>query len=91
MIKIGGMVNIKDAEINTQIKVEQKTGLTGVPQKTEPIPMVSNDGSYKVIAIEYNGDTRGNEWYQTLTCLDIDATVPSKKVKTEETPWGEGE
>lgn len=35
------------------------------------------DGLYYVMAADHSGDTRGNAWYTDLTCLSVDATVPS--------------
>jgi hypothetical protein len=35
------------------------------------------DGLYYVMAAEHSGDTRGNAWYTDLTCLAVDATVPT--------------
>ena len=97
-IIIGGMVNIADAEINLQKKIDKQTGTTGVKQETEPLPIVSPDGSYKVIGIEYSGDTRGNDWYQTLICLDVDDTAfaaaaakKNKKVNGGQPAWNEEE
>lgn len=33
------------------------------------------DGFYKVLLCDHSGDTRGNEWYTTLICMALDATV----------------
>lgn len=43
---------------------------------------VTSDGLYRVFVAEHEGDTRGQAWYSTLTCLSIDAV--SKEVK----PYG---
>lgn len=37
---------------------------------------IKGDGYYKILAIDYEGDTRGQAWYCTLTCIDIDGTIP---------------
>lgn len=33
---------------------------------------IATDGLYRVFAIDFKGDSRGNEWYQTLTMLSVD-------------------
>ena len=47
--------------------------------KNKKLVDISADGFYKVIAIQYEGDTRANEWYTKLTCIDVDATKPQGK------------
>lgn len=33
------------------------------------------DGFYKVVAIQHIGDTRGNEWYTDIVCVNLDGTM----------------
>lgn len=44
----------------------------------------ATDGFYKVIVVEARGDTRGNEWYQDITCLAVN---PSAKVGQQVNPY----
>jgi hypothetical protein len=42
----------------------------------------TNDGAYKILAIDITGDTRGQEWYQDLTCIGaITNVAPNSQVQ----------
>lgn len=43
--------------------------------QNEQLPPLQNDGFYRVVAVDWVGDTRGQEWYNELTCLSIDPTA----------------
>lgn len=36
--------------------------------KAALVPPLSRDGKYKILFVEHNGDTRGQEWYTDLVC-----------------------
>ena len=40
-----------------------------------------NDGLYRVLVVEHSGDTRGDEWYTRLICLQVDFTDGQGQVK----------
>jgi hypothetical protein len=78
-------VNVKcllnpNIKISSQIvidnkSVEQYKINLSVPLSPENIPApLTRDGTYYVLVAEHTGDTRGNDWYTTLTCLNIDVT-----------------
>lgn len=66
-LKIHGRVQIDNATV-AQYKLNQL--VPGSPANT-PVPL-TNDGIYYVLVAEHSGDTRGVEWYTSLTLLDID-------------------
>lgn len=74
LIKIGQAVKINNADINQAVVKEQF-----FPSYTSQYypATVANDGIYRVIVAEYEGDTRGNDWFTELTCLDIDPSSPA--------------
>lgn len=80
MLKVGGTVHINEEDITakTIAKINNKK-----KDSNEDKPAsFSADGFYKLIKVEYNGDTFGTDWYCDLICLDLDATMPQdKKVK----------
>jgi len=45
------------------------------PENLFPPIARGEDGVYRVYEIEYQGDSRGNGWYQTLTCLAVDRST----------------
>lgn len=58
----GGMVEIDNASIqDPNIDLEYKAD--------NYRPSVSSDGVYKIRAADHVGDTRGRDWYTTLTCI----------------------
>lgn len=79
-IKPGGVVSIKDSEIKAAkagkfFKQPNKQG-----EVDERVPVaIDPDGLYKVLRVDFSGDTHGQEWYQELVCVGIDATAPAKK------------
>jgi hypothetical protein len=49
----------------------------------------STEGFYRVIVIEHEGDTRGQEWYTKLVCLKIDpSAAPTASVQGFPGPTG---
>ena len=33
------------------------------------------DGFYRIIKVEFSGDTHGNDWYANIVCIGIDDTM----------------
>jgi hypothetical protein len=68
-VRIGALVQINNADIN-QTWVKQ---VEGFPQRTSLASALrtAQDGFYRVMVTEHEGDTRGMEWYSTLTCLSL--------------------
>ncbi len=73
-LKIGGRVKINEQDVAVAKLPDTKKDA----QANKPAD-ISADGFYRILVIEHTGDTRGNDWYSNLTCLDIDATQPSNK------------
>lgn len=68
LLQIGGMVQIDEASIATETSWQQIAG---------------GDGVYRLLTVEHSGDTCGNEWSSSLTCLDVNDSAPEgKQVKT---------
>lgn len=40
------------------------------------LPKIALDGFYKVLSVDYSGDTRGNPWYCDLVCIAVDSALP---------------
>ena len=77
ILKIGGRVKIDQQDIQRAV-IDQTDKKDNV---NKPVA-ISEDGIYRLLVVEHVGDTRGNDWYSNLTCLDVDATAPeNKKVK----------
>lgn len=78
LLKIGGKVLIDEKDV-----AEAK--LPDTPEKGAPAnkpASIVSDGVYRVLTIEHAGDTRGNDWYSNIVCLDVDETAPpGKQVK----------
>ena len=36
---------------------------------------LDDDGIYRIIKVEFKGDTRGNDWYADMLCIGIDDTM----------------
>ena len=77
MLKIGGKVQINEQDV-AQAKLPDAA--PGAPANKPAA--IASDGFYRLLVVEHTGDTRGNDWYSDLICLDVDATQPpAKQVK----------
>lgn len=74
LLKIGSKVKINEEDIQ-KAKIDDTAKDSNVNKPSE----ISRDGFYRLYTVEHSGDTRGNEWYSSLKCLDVDATVPPAK------------
>lgn len=70
-IQIAGRVQIDNRDINTT-----QVNAPGYPQfgSAPFFASVTDDGLYRVLVVEHEGDTRGTPWYSNLTCLALDGT-----------------
>lgn len=78
-LRIGGLVQLNNAEINqlmqqnpdaAPIRFDQYTGF----QHNAPLNNV--DGMYRAFVVEHEGDTRGREWYSNIICLAVKPAAP---------------
>lgn len=74
LLKISGKVMIDEKDV-----AEAKLPDTNTNAEANNPASIANDGEYRVLTIEHNGDTRGNDWYSNIVCLDVDATAPTNK------------
>lgn len=81
-LRIGGRVQI-DNEAVTQLMMQdpnappvQYNSYAGIQYNA----MLNNDGIYRMLVIEHHGDSRGNDWYSDIVCLDFDASDPAAPV-----------
>ena len=77
LLKIGGKMQIDEKDVaEAKLPDTEKDSTANKPAD------ISSDGVYRVLTIEHSGDTRGNDWYSDIVCLDVDATAPpGKQVK----------
>ncbi len=75
--KVGTRIKINNADI-TANNYSAKIGSWNERVKTNA------DGLYRVLAIDWTGDTRGNDWYCDLICVGIDASAPAGSKVTDQ-------
>jgi len=77
-IQIGTQVQINNADIQrAQVNIDYTA--------FNVFPSIADDGFYRVLVCEHEGDTRGQPWYSKLVCLTVNPTVaPNKAVQ----PYG---
>jgi len=82
LIKIGRRIHIDNKDINQAVVRQQS-----FPKyKSQFYPAnLANDGIYRVLAAEHVGDTRANDWYTELICLNVD---PSSATSSSVLPAG---
>ena len=77
-IVVGGRVRIDNRSVNQTIQQNPNAAPTaynlraGGPQR---LATITNDGIYRVFVAEYQGDTRGQDWYTNIVCLAVDAST----------------
>ena len=75
-IRVGGVILLNSDDINQLMQADPNGAPVPYNQYTgfQHNTRVSSgaDGAYRVYAIEHEGDTRGQAWYSTLTCLAMD-------------------
>jgi hypothetical protein len=71
LVRIGCLVQIAQADINTLTVKQQGLSYTGLSSAAQ----TTAAGFYRVLVAEFMGDTRGQEWYCDLTCLAVDTTA----------------
>ncbi|MCK4883523.1 MAG: hypothetical protein KAS30_01505 [Candidatus Diapherotrites archaeon] len=66
-LRIGARVKIAEKDI-------QEALLPDTDKEAPPnqMPSISKDGVYRILSIDFLGDTRGNDWYADFICVDID-------------------
>ena len=42
-----------------------------------------DDGFYRILVLEHEGDTRGNPWYSKITCVLVDTSVSGTPVSSQ--------
>ena len=67
-LKVNGRVQIDNESIQRAQVNLQYTAINYFPS-------IADDGFYRVIVIDYTGNTRGQDWYCDLVCIALDSTV----------------
>lgn len=71
-IVVSGLVQINNRDIQPAALSATNLAYNAAPQ---PLAAIDDrwDGLYRVMTVDYIGDTRGQEWYAILTCLVVNA------------------
>ncbi len=65
-LRVGGRIKLDNKSVQAA-----KTDLKAGAQRP---PRMDKDGFYRILKVEFNGDTRGNDWYADMICIGIDDT-----------------
>jgi len=73
-IKIGQLIQLDTNDVN---RFRASLDWQAQPQTLAQAQTLTTNaqGLYYVMSADHEGDTRGNEWYTTLTCLSVDASL----------------
>lgn len=74
-LRIGGRIKLNNASVK-----QAQTDLKAAALRPAKLDY---DGIYRILKVEFNGDTRGNDWYANMVCIGIDDTMrmPLDQVK----------
>lgn len=67
--RVGGRVRLNNASI-VRFKTDLKIGAF------QKAPRLDSDGFYRILAVEFRGDTRGKDWYADLICVGMNDGAP---------------
>lgn len=75
--RVGGRIKLDNASIK-RFRTEITVGAFN------KAPRLDDDGLYRILGVDFTGDTRGKDWYADLICVGIDDSAPigSKLVDT---------
>lgn len=65
-LRVGGRIKLDNKSI-LEAKKDSK-------DNSKTPPALDADGFYRILSVEYTGDTRGTDWYAKLVCVGIDDT-----------------
>jgi hypothetical protein len=86
-IQVGCLVELNNAEI-VQLHQQNPNGVQAPYNQykgVQPNAALSlKDSTYRVYAIDHEGDSRGQAWYSTLTCLAVDLSAPRIKAVSKQ-------
>jgi len=67
-------------QIAAMVQIAQKDVQQAALEESDKVPaVIAVDGFYRIIAMEFSGDTRGNDWYCEGVGLSVDSTAPTDK------------
>lgn len=82
LIRPGGRIQINNKSVQ-----RVKINLANPNDPANVAPPLSADGTYYVLIVEHSGDTRGIEWYTSITGILLDITTnPINSVRTSYGP-----
>lgn len=65
-LRVGGRIKLDNASV-----LRAKTDLKASALLP---PSLDHDGIYRILTVDFRGDTRGNDWYADMVCIGIDDT-----------------
>ena len=69
---IGGLVALNNGDL-VDSTILNNVGFPGY--KTQSfVAAKADDGQYRILTLQHEGDTRGQAWYSTMTCLKLDTS-----------------
>lgn len=74
-VRVGCKLRINNASVLQAlggVSVEAETAFENLKAQVS----LNNDGVYRVYVIEHSGDTRGQDWFSDIICLDVNGTIP---------------
>jgi hypothetical protein len=78
LIRIGCLVQIAQSDIN-QITLQQQ----GLQYSPAIATITTEAGFYRVLVAEFEGDSRGRDWYVDLICLAVDVSASNQNASVQ--------
>jgi hypothetical protein len=73
-MKVGSQIHLNNSSIQLATahpQTRDETAAGTIQKNKELTPEIAADGIYKVYRVDHDGQTQGQEWYTTLTCLSL--------------------
>jgi len=70
---VGNLIQINNKDVQLALQAPGYNALVAFSQ----LPSLSDDGVYRIYVNEYDGNSRGEEWDQNMTCLSPTGPIPA--------------
>lgn len=75
-IRVGGLIHLNNRSIQQALfSLSRANFANPLLDPNNLLAHLDDDGFYRVFAIDYKGDSRGDMWEQVLTCLAVDTST----------------
>lgn len=84
LLKVNGRIKLDNGSIQqARLPVMHPNADGSAVQSTAAgfMPKTDNDGFYRILSVDHEGDTRGTPWYSDLACIAVSGSSPNSQAQ----------